>query len=159
MDDFSIKAGDNKYKHEVLTEIYRRRDLAFRYSCFFCFGMLLYLSIMGILQFIFFLAGRNPGLPPFGTSTLLVAPLVFIPAIVSLFMKPQGIVITIVVFLIFSAIYFLRGYYIFLPFTLAGAFVYLQQSAVCDAYACISKLDGFPEFSDFTFEHKKEETD
>jgi hypothetical protein len=155
MDKFSIQSGDNKYKLEVLNEIYRRRDAAFRFACFFCGGMLLYLTIMGMLQINFMLARRYPDLPPIAPVTFIIVPLVFIPALFALFMKPAGVVFTVVVFLIFSAIYFLEGFYILLPFTLFGAFVYLRQNAVFDAFAVIAEEDGFPEFSDFTFEHIK----
>jgi hypothetical protein len=155
MDKFSIQAGDNKYKLEVLNEVYRRRDGAFRFACLFCGGMLLYLTIMGMLQLNFTLARRFPDLPPVAPITFFIVPSVFIPALFALMMKPAGVVLTVVVFLIFSAIYFLEGFYILLPFTLFGAFVYLRQNAVFDAYADLSEEDGFPEFSDFSFEHKK----
>jgi prepilin signal peptidase PulO-like enzyme (type II secretory pathway) len=154
MDKFSIQSGDNKYKLDCLWEIYRRRDAAFRYACFFCGGMLLYLTIMGVLQFNFMLAGRYPNLPPIAPVTFFVVPLVFIPAFFALLMKPAGTVLTILVFMVFTALYFLDKIYMLIPFTVAGAVFYLRQNAVFEGYFVLAEEEGFPEFSDFTFERK-----
>jgi hypothetical protein len=161
MDRFSVLAADNKYKLEVLTEIYRRRDAAFRYACFFCLGMMAYCMVIGMLSFNMLLVNKtvyfSQTVPIVDFYTLAPIALVFIPALFSDFMKQGGVLIAIIVFIIFTALYILKSYYVFIPFTVAGAVIYLRQNAVLDIYAVLENEDGFPQFSDFSFEHKHTE--
>jgi hypothetical protein len=168
LDTFSVLSGDNKYKLEVLSEIYSRRDFAFRYACIYCAAMLVYCMVVGFLAFNMTLARRGiyfeAIVPQVGFATILPIFLVFIPAVGADFMKQAGVLLTVLVFMIFTGVYIVMGYYIFVPFTLFGAYVFLRQNAVLDLYAVLAEEDGFPEFSDFTFEHKrptglKKETD
>jgi hypothetical protein len=157
LDRFSVLSGDNKYKLEVLTEIHKRRDLAFRFACIFCVALLVYSMVMGLFSFNMLLANRrywySGYLPPVGLAVLLPVPLVFIPALSAALMKQTGTLAVIIVFMGISAYYIIYGYYYFVPFTVFGAIVYLRQNAVIDIYEALSLEDGFPEFSDFTFEH------
>jgi hypothetical protein len=158
LDTFSVLSGDNKYKLEVLTEVYRRRDFAFRYACIYCAAMLIYCAVVGFLAFNMMMAKQmlyfRAYVPQVGFSTILPIFLVFFPAVAADFMKQSAVLLTTLVFLIFTGVYILMGYYIFVPFTAFGAYVFLRQNAVLDIYAALSEEDGFPEFSDFTFEHK-----
>jgi hypothetical protein len=158
LDTFSVLSGDNKYKLEVLTEIYKRRDFAFRYACIYCVAMLVYCAVVGFLAFNMMMAKQSISFhsyfPQVDFSMILPIFLVFFPALSADFMKQSGVLITILVFMIFTGVYILMHYYIFVPFTVFGAYVFLRQNAVLDIYAALSEEDGFPEFSDFTFEHK-----
>jgi hypothetical protein len=162
MDRFSVLTADNKYKLEVLNEVYKRRDLAFRYACLFSLGMLIYCMVSGLLSFNLLLANKTFAfyyyLPR--VDIFIIAPilLVFFPALFALMMKQAGVLFTIIVFMIFTGIYILQGYYIFVPFTAIGAVIFLRQNAVLDIYEVLSEEEGFPDFSDFTFSHEPKET-
>jgi hypothetical protein len=158
LDTFSVMAGDNKYKLEVLSEIYRRRDTAFRYACIYCVAMLVYCMAVGFLSFNMMLVYHSfyfrAFVPQVGFATILPIFLVFFPGLAADFMKQAGVLITTLVFMIFTGVYIVMGYYIFIPFTVIGAYLFLRQNEVLDIYAVLSEEDGFPDFSDFTFEHK-----
>jgi hypothetical protein len=158
LDRFSVISGDNKYKLEVLTEINKRRDFAFRYACLFCLGMLVYCMVMGFLSFNMLLTNRYywvvNHLPGVGFAVLAPIALVFIPAPAAVMMKQYGVLFVILIFMIFTALYIIWGYYFFIPFTVFGAYAYMRQNSVIDIYEALSEEDGFPDFSDFTFEHK-----
>jgi hypothetical protein len=164
LDRFSVLTGDNKYKLEVLTEVYKRRDFAFRFACFFCVGLLVYSMVMGLLSFNMLLANRRVWylsyLPPVGLAVLLPIVPVFIPSLSAVLMKQTGTLAVIIVFMGLTAYYIIYEFYLLVPFSVFGAIVYLRQNAVIDIYEALSEEDGFPEFSDFSFEHieKKQET-
>lgn len=137
-------------KQECMSEIDKRRQTAWKYSLFFCGGIMLYLMVYSIISAMYTLSAVKL-LPSPGTLLFLVPLIVFVPSFFAHSMHGGSIVLT-------AAAYMLAGLYVIVtgsfvnawtaPFAFAGAVIYFILSRTCDMYYALEKEEGFPEFCD-----------
>ncbi|MDR0903712.1 MAG: hypothetical protein LBM59_03690 [Ruminococcus sp.] len=146
----AIRDGSDEYKRECLALVESRRGAAFKFSGVFCVVILAYIAVYALV-------GANAALAnmphPFGELDMvqLLLPLIIIPSVIASFVRPAAIVTTIILYFL-AATYFLITFHFLavIPFLIAGGVIFMRLSRVCEAYDCLQKLPGFPDFMPLT---------
>lgn len=137
-------------KQECMSEIDRRRQTAWKYSLFFCGGIMLYLMVYSIVSAMYTLSVMKL-LPSPGTLLFFVPLIVFVPSFFAHSMHGGSIVLTAVAYMLVGLYVIVTGSFVnawTAPFAFAGAVVYFILSRTCDMYYALEKEEGFPEFCD-----------
>lgn len=152
--DPTMVAGMNlDQKRECMSEVERIRTAAWKYSCFFSLGVMLYIFIYDLLSMIYSLSALKVVGQLSGFMYILPV-IVMIPSFLAHSMDKKWVVAAMLAYLlsVFGVIF--TGEWINIaaaPFALAGAVVYYRLLGICKMYSVLSKQEGFPEF--YSFEH------
>lgn len=137
-------------KQECMAEVDRRRKIAWRYSLFFCGGIMLYIMVYSLLSAMYTLSVMKM-LPEIGVLMFFVPVIVFVPSFFAHSMHGGSVVLTSVAYMLVGLYTIFTGSFVnalIAPFAFAGAVVYFILSRTCDMYYALEKEDGFPEFCD-----------
>ena len=140
-------------KRECMSEVERIRTSAWKYSCFFSLGIMVYIFVYDLLAMLYSLSvfravGQLSGL------MYLLPFIVMIPSFFAHSMNGKWVVATVLAYMLSAFGIIVTGEWINIvaaPFAIVGAVVYWRLSGCCDIYAVLSKQEGFPEF--YSFEH------
>lgn len=152
LDPREIPHMDLGGKQECMTEIERRRKIAWVYSAIFCIGILLFIFVYAIISMMYMLR-QNELAPSIAPFLFLIPALIFIPSFFAHSMNIKLIVCSYIAYILTGIYTIFTGELInawIAPFALAGAIIYVRLSMVCDAYYALKKEKGFPDFCDIT---------
>ncbi|MDR0986353.1 MAG: hypothetical protein LBL98_01485 [Ruminococcus sp.] len=150
LSDDAIIDGSDEYKRECMALIEVRRGSALKYSAVFCAACLVYLTVYGLIGANAVL-GNIPN--PFGRldTVQILLPLIIIPSVIASFVRPKAVLITIILYFVAAAYFLIRlHFFVVIPFLIAGGIVYMRLSRVCDAFDCLQKQPGYPDFMALT---------
>lgn len=148
LDPKIVKELNLSQKQECMAEINKRRDQAWKFSVFFCLGVMAFIMVYYLVSTVYTL--RFNGLLPNVSIVLFITPaFVFIPSFFAHFMNGKCVMWAFFAYVIsgFAAIVtssFINAWIV--PFAFAGAVLYVRLSHCCDMYEALSKETGFPEF-------------
>ncbi|MGN1137562.1 MAG: hypothetical protein ACI4SF_15265 [Oscillospiraceae bacterium] len=152
--DPTMVAGMNlDQKRECMSEIERRRKTAWKYSCFFCLGLMAYIFAYDLLSVMYSLSemkivGQISGF------MYLIPIIVMIPSFFAHSMNGKWVVAAVLAYMLSAFVVIITGKWINViaaPFAIVGAVLYYRLSSCCDMYDVLSKQEGFPDF--YSFEH------
>lgn len=148
LDPKIVKELSLSQKQDCMTEINKRREQAWKFSVFFCLGVMAFIMVYYLFSTVYTLRFR--GLLPNVSIVLFITPVfVFVPSFFAHFMNGKCVMWAFFAYVIsgFAAIItssFINAW--ITPFALAGAVLYVRLSHCCDMYNALSKEEGFPEF-------------
>lgn len=148
LDPKIVKELSLSQKQECMAEINKRREQAWKFSVFFCLGVMAFIMVYYLFSTVYTLRFR--GLLPNVSIVLFITPVfVFVPSFFAHFMNGKCVMWAFFAYVIsgFAAIItssFINAW--ITPFALAGAVLYVRLSHCCDMYNALSKEEGFPEF-------------
>ena len=148
LDPKIVKELSLSQKQDCMTEINKRREQAWKFSVFFCLGVMAFIMVYYLFSTVYTLRFR--GLLPNVSIVLFITPVfVFVPSFFAHFMNGKCVMWAFFAYVIsgFAAIItssFINAW--ITPFALAGAVLYVRLSHCCDMYNSLSKEEGFPEF-------------
>lgn len=148
LDPKIVKELSLSQKQDCMTEINKRREQAWKFSVFFCLGVMAFIMVYYLFSTVYTLRFR--GLLPNVSIVLFITPVfVFVPSFFAHFMNGKCVMWAFFAYVIsgFAAIVtssFINAW--ITPFALAGAVLYVRLSHCCDMYNALSKEEGFPEF-------------
>lgn len=140
-------------KRECMSEVERIRTSAWKYSCFFSLGVMLYIFIYDLLSMIYSLSALKVVGQLSGFMYILPV-IVMIPSFLAHSMDKKWVIAAILAYFISVFAIILTGKWINIaaaPFAFVGAVLYYRLSGICKMYSVLSKQEGFPEF--YSFEH------
>lgn len=148
LDPKIVKELSLSQKQDCMAEIDKRREQAWKFSVFFCLGVMAFIMVYYLFSTVYTLRFR--GLLPNVSIVLFITPVfVFVPSFFAHFMNGKCVMWAFFAYVIsgFAAIItssFINAW--ITPFALAGAVLYVRLSHCCDMYNALSKEEGFPEF-------------
>lgn len=148
LDPKIVKELSLSQKQECMAEINKRREQAWKFSVFFCLGVMAFIMVYYLFSTVYTLRFR--GLLPNVSIVLFITPVfVFVPSFFAHFMNGKCVMWAFFAYVIsgFAAIItssFINAW--ITPFALAGAVLYVRLSHCCDMYNALSKEESFPEF-------------
>lgn len=148
LDPKIIKELSLSQKQECMTEINKRREQAWKFSLFFCLGVMAFIMVYYLISMVYTLRFR--GLLPNISIVLFIMPVfVFIPSFFAHFMNGKCIMWAFVAYVISCVAAIVTSSFInawTAPFAFAGAVLYVRLSRCCDMYEALSKEKEFPDF-------------
>jgi hypothetical protein len=146
----AIRDGTDEYKRDCVTLVENRRSLALKYSAAFAVISLFYLMVYGFLNSSAALAERPN---PLGRLDVIqiIMPVIIIPSLVAIFMRPRAIVLTIVLYMLIAAYFTVIWHFVVVvPFAVIGCAIYIRLSNVADAHFTLTEQPGYPDFMPLT---------
>ena len=152
--DPTMVAGMNlDQKRECMSEIERRRKTAWRFSCFFCLGLMLYIFVYDLLSVIYSLSAlRTVG--QISGFMYLIPIIIMLPSFFAHSMNGKWVLAAVLAYMLSAFGVIITAAWInaaAAPFLIVGAVFYYRLSNCCEMYEVLSKQEGFPEF--YSFEH------
>lgn len=140
-------------KRECMSEIERRRKIAWKFSCFFCLGLMIYIFAYDLLSVMYSLSAFK-AVRQISGFMYLVPVIVMIPSFFAHSMNGNWVVAAVLAYMLSAFGVIVTGAWINVvaaPFAIVGAVFYWRLSGCCEMYEVLSKQEGFPEF--YSFEH------
>lgn len=140
-------------KRACMSEIERKRKTAWKYSCFFCLGLMIYICCYDLLSVMYSIKVMEK-VVQLNLFTYLIPVIIIVPSIFAHSMNGKWIVTVILAYMFSAFGVIVTGEwanYAAAPFLIAGAVMYYRVSACCEMYNVLSKQEGFPEF--YSLEH------
>jgi hypothetical protein len=109
-----------------------------------------YVGIYGVLG-AYAALGNVPH--PFGRldTVQILLPLIMIPSVIASFVRPGAVLTTIILYFVAAAYFLIRlHFFVIVPFLIVGGIFYMRLSRVCDAFVCLQKQPGYPDFMPLT---------
>lgn len=148
LDPKIVKELSLSQKQDCMTEINKRREQAWKFSVFFCLGVMAFIMVYYLFSTVYTLRFR--GLLPNVSIVLFITPVfVFVPSFFAHFMNGKCVMWAFFAYVISGFAVIITSSFInawITPFALAGAVLYVRLSHCCDMYNALSKEEGFPEF-------------
>lgn len=148
LDPKIVKELSLSQKQDCMTEINKRREQAWKFSVFFCLGVMAFIMVYYLFSTVYTLRFR--GLLPNVSIVLFITPVfVFVPSFFAHFMNGKCVMWAFFAYVISSFAAIITSSFInawITPFAIVGAVLYVRLSHCCDMYNALSKEEGFPEF-------------
>lgn len=148
LDPNIVKELSLSQKQECMAEINKRREQAWKFSVFFCLGVMAFIMVYYLISTVYTL--RFQGLLPNVSIILFIVPVfIFVPSFFAHFMNGKCVMWAFFAYAVsgFAAIItstFINAW--IAPFAFAGAVLYVRLSHCCDMYSALAKEEGFPDF-------------
>lgn len=153
LDPTMVAGMDLDQKRECMSEIERRKSAAWRFSCIFCIGLMLYIFIYDLLSVMYSLSAMK-AVPRIGGFMYLLPVIVMVPSFGAHSMNGKWVLTAMLAYMLSAFGVVVTGEWVnaaAAPFLIAGLVLYFRLSSCCEMYDVLSKQEGFPEF--YSFEH------
>lgn len=151
LDPTMVGGMDLDQKRECVSEIERRRTLAWKYSCFFSAAVMVYIFIYDLLSVLYSLKTFHQ-VPQISGLMYLVPIIIMIPAFFAHSMNGKWVLVSMLAYMLSAFGVIVTSSWVnavAAPFLIAGTVIQFRVSSCCEMYEVLSKQEGFPEFYSF----------
>lgn len=153
LDPTMVSGMNLDQKRECMSEIERRRKMAWKFSCIFSIVLMVYIFAYDLLSVMYSLKTMQK-VPQISGFMYLVPIIVMLPSLFAHSMNGKWVLASVLAFMLSAFGVIITGAWLNIiaaPFLVVGAVFWYRVSNCCEIYEVLSKQEGFPEF--YSFEH------